>query len=66
LEAGFERVHPDVGFVQDGASEAAFLVEEGEHEVFCVDLLVTMLDSNGLGSADGFLEFFGKSVEVHD
>jgi hypothetical protein len=34
--------------------------------VFGVDLLVTMLNGNGLGSADGFLEFFGESVEVHD
>ena len=31
-----------------------------------VDLLVTVLNGNGLGGADCFLEFFGESVEVHN
>jgi hypothetical protein len=30
-----------------------------------VDLLVAVLDSDGLRSTDSLLELFGKSVEVH-
>ena len=35
-------------------------------QVLDIDLLVSMLNGNGLGGANGFLQFFGESVEVHD
>ena len=63
---GSQRVNPDVGLVQDGRGEAAFLFEEGEQQVFDIDLLISMLDGDGLGRADSLLELFGESVEVHD
>ena len=60
-----QGIHPDVGLVQDGRRQAAFLVQQGEQQVFGIDLLVAMLDGEGLGRADGVLQFFGESVEVH-
>ena len=66
LDACPQGVHAYVGLVQDRGGEPAFLVEEGEHQVLGVDLLVAVLDSDGLGGSDGFLELFGESVEVHN
>jgi hypothetical protein len=33
--------------------------------VLYVNLLVSMLNSNGLGGSDGVLHFFGESIKVH-
>ena len=41
------------------------LIEEREQQVFGIKLLVSVLDSDGLGGPDGFLELFGESIEVH-
>ena len=49
---------------QDSGSEAVLLLEQGDEEMFNIDLLVTVLDGKGLGGASGLLEFFGKAVEV--
>ena len=40
-------------------------VQQGQHQVLDIDLLVSMLDGDGLGGSDGFLDFFSESVEVH-
>ncbi len=60
-----QGVHPDVRLVQDGWRQAAFLVEQGEHQVLGINLLVAVLNGNGLGRSDGLLQFFGESVEIH-
>ena len=65
LEPAAEGVHPNVGLVEDGGGKPAFLLEQGQHQVFGVDLLVSVLNGDGLGGADGLLQFFGESVEVH-
>ncbi len=65
LDASAQGVHFDVGLVEDRAGESAFLLEQGEDQVFGIDLLVAMLDGDGLGGADGFLELFGVLIEIH-
>ena len=65
LETRAQGVHPDVGLVQDGRGQAAFLVEQGEHQVLGVNLLVSVLNGDGLRRSDGLLQFFGESVEIH-
>ncbi len=41
------------------------LVKECKQQMLGIQLLVAVLDGDGLSGPDGFLEFFGESVEVH-
>jgi hypothetical protein len=66
LNARPKGVNPDIRLIKDGWGEPARLIEEGEEEVFGIKLLVAVLDSDRLSGSNGFLEFFGKSVEVHN
>jgi hypothetical protein len=60
---GFEL---DVGFEKEVLGESVLLFEESEKEMFDVDLLVLGTSGFGLSGAEGVLEFFSESVEVHD
>jgi hypothetical protein len=60
-----KRLKPDSGFDEDGGSEAFFLLEESGKDVFDVDLLMGVGDSEGLSGADGLLKFFGEAIEIH-
>jgi hypothetical protein len=64
-EAAVEGLEFDVGFEKDAGGEPVFLFEEGGEEVFDLDLLVVSASGFGLSGVEGFLEFFGETVEVH-
>ena len=65
LNAGSHGVDTDVGFVEDRGSESAFLVQQGEQQVFDIDLLITVANGERLGISDGVLKLFGEAAEVH-
>jgi hypothetical protein len=63
--AGAEGIEGDAGFFEEVGGEPGLLVEEGEEEVFDLELGVGALDRQGLRGTEGVLGFFGEFIEVH-
>ena len=64
MRAG-ELLHGHAGLRQDRRREAALLLEQRRQQVFDIDLLVAVPYGLRLRGPDGFLQFFGKAIEVH-
>ncbi len=60
-----QAVHFDIRFIEDGRSQSALLLQQGEQQVLNLNLLVPMLNRNGLSGPDRFLHFFSESIEIH-
>jgi hypothetical protein len=55
-----------VCLIEDGSGEPPFLFQQSEKQVFDVNLLVSMANGDGLCRAEGLLQLFGESIEVHE
>ena len=55
----------DVGFVQDGAGQAALLFEQGCKQVLDIELLMAVAGGLALRRPDGLLEFFSETIDIH-
>ena len=53
------------GFFSDGASNAAFLFQEGQQEVFGLNLLLATTSGEVASGDEGFLGLLGETVHVH-
>ena len=51
--------------MEDGRGQPAFLIQQSQQQMFYINLLISVLNGDGLGRTDGLLHFFGKSIEVH-
>src|SRR5262249_38403456 len=55
----------DAGAGEDGTGEAGLLFEQGQEQVFGVELLLAVARSEPLGGEQGLLGFLGETVDVH-
>ena len=66
LDASPQAINLDVRLVQNRRSQPSFLLQKGKQQVLDVNLLVPMLNGDGLGGPNRLLHFFGESIEVHE
>ena len=66
IEITAEGVGVDAEFLQERLDEALGLIDEGEQQMFAVDLLMGMVRRDGLRALQRFLSLDGESIELHD